>query len=207
MNKKLYFQQTKLNRIDAENGEILGVSLISTPEAKGHGLKIDNQSIQSFFNAVEGKQIKAFMTHESNESPTDVIGIWENFRIEEDEEFTKLLADFSAMDSWRRNSPSEFDAFFELADKAPETFGVSAEFIGFGVTYNEEGEEEEWSGEEDEEVFARASEVQAFSIVCEAGKATSDNQNPSRQFLRLFRHLLHDVIGLLISKRELVLHT
>jgi hypothetical protein len=164
---KLYFQTTKLNQIDAENGEILGVSVISTPIAKGHNLFVDNKSIQSFFDAVEGKQIKAFMTHESNESPSDVIGIWENFRIEEDQEFTKLLADFSALDSWKRNHPSEFDAFFELASVAPNTFGISAEFIGFGVLYDEDGEEVEWDGESEGDVFARASEVSGFSVVLE----------------------------------------
>ena len=167
MDKKIYFETTTLSQIDKENGEIFGVSVISTPEAKGHNLKIDHQSIQSFFDAVDGKQIKAYNTHSNNEGVGDVIGIWENFRIEESEEFTKLLADFSALESWRKNKEEEYESFFELAEKAPETFGVSAEFIGFGVQYNEEGEEIECDGESEGEVFARAKEVHAFSIVTE----------------------------------------
>jgi hypothetical protein len=167
MDKKIYFETTTLSKIDKENGEIFGVSVISTPEAKGHNLKIDHQSIQSFFDAVDGKQIKAYNTHSNNEGVGDVIGIWENFRIEESEEFTKLLADFSALESWRKNKEEEYESFFELAEKAPETFGVSAEFIGFGIQYNEDGEELEWDGETEGDVFARAKEVHAFSIVTE----------------------------------------
>ena len=167
MSKKIYFQTTHIKKIDAENGEILGVSVISTPEAKGHNLKIDGKSIESFFNACDGKQIKAFMTHQGNESPADVIGIWENFRIEEDGEFTKLLADFSALDSWKRNNPKEYESLFELAEVAPETFGISAEFVGYGIQYDEDGNEIEFDGESEGDVFARCAEdgTSGFSVV------------------------------------------
>lgn len=186
MDKKIYFETTTLSQIDKENGEIFGVSVISTPEAKGHNLKIDEASIQSFFDAVDGKQIKAYNTHSNNEGVGDVIGIWENFRIEQSEEFTKLLADFSALESWRKNKEEEYEAFFELAEKAPETFGVSAEFIGFGVQYNEDGEELEWNGEDEGDVFARAKEVHAFSIVTEPAS------NPTGLFSEKVDHPIPD---------------
>ena len=196
MDKKIYFETTTLSQIDKENGEIFGISVISTPEAKGHNLKIDEGSIQSFFDAVDGKQIKAYNTHSNNEGVGDVIGIWENFRIEQSEEFTKLLADFSALESWRKNKEEEYESFFELAEKAPETFGVSAEFIGYGIQYNEDGEEIEYDGESEGDVFARAKEVHAFSIVTEPAS------NPTGLFSE--KQSDNDVLHLLeVASKEL----
>ena len=183
MDKKIYFETTTLSQIDKENGTIFGISVISTPEAKGHNLKIDTKSIQSFFDAVEGKKIKAYNTHQNNESVGDVIGIWDNFRVEETEEFTKLLADFTALESWMKNKQEEYESFMQLAEVAPETFGVSAEFIGEGIQYNEEGEEIQWNGEDEGDVFARAKEVHAFSIV------TQPASNPTG----LFSEELHPI--------------
>ena len=151
--------------IDLEAGTIKGVSLISTPEAKGHGMSIDQKSIESFHAAVSEKTIKAYYTHNDNEA-FDTIGLWQNFSIIEDNGETKLTGDFEALKSWKENKKEEYDALFELAEKAPEAFGVSAEFTGTKVFYNEEEEEVEYSGQEESgKLFARATEVQAFSIV------------------------------------------
>jgi DNA-binding transcriptional MerR regulator len=154
-------------KIDKEKGIIYGVSVISTPEAKGHGIKIDRATIESFAAAVEGKTVKAYYTHDDDNEALDTIGIWKNFQIVEAGEFVKLTADFEALESWREHHSSQFDALFEMAEKAPEAFGVSAEFTARQVFY-EEGEEKEYSGQEEvDEVFARAVEVQAFSIVAQ----------------------------------------
>tara|TARA_R110000772_G_scaffold148764_1_gene259316 strand:+ start:2038 stop:2946 length:909 start_codon:yes stop_codon:yes gene_type:complete len=161
---KFEAQIARTGSIDLEAGTIKGVSLISTPEAKGHGMGIDQKSIESFQAATEGKMIKAYYTHNDNEA-FDTIGLWQNFEIIADGEETKLTGDFEALDSWKENRKEEFDALFELAEKAPEAFGVSAEFTGSKVFYSEE-EEIEYSGQEEAgKLFARASEVQAFSIV------------------------------------------
>jgi hypothetical protein len=152
--------------IDKALGIIKGVSLISTPEAKGHNLKIDEKSIESFYNALEGKPVKAYYTHSPSNDALSSIGLWENFEIVQEENFTKLTGTFKALDSWKKHHADEFDAFFELAEKAPEELGVSAEFVGTKVIYKD-GEELEYVDQENAEVFARATEVQAFSIVAE----------------------------------------
>ena len=153
--------------VDRELGTISGVSVISTPEAKGHGIKIDAASIESFYEVTKGKQITAYYTHDDNEA-LDAIGIWHNFAIVQDGEFTKLQADFEALDAWKTHHPDQFDSLFELAEKAPESFGVSAEFSGKAIYYSEEGEEIEYKSEDEEkEIYARAVEVSAFSIVAQ----------------------------------------
>jgi hypothetical protein len=162
-----FSQDTTLleNRVDKEKGVIYGVSVISTPEAKGHGVKIDNATIQSFYEHTQGKSIKAYYTHDEENEALDAIGLWENFQIVEGEEYTKLTADFVALEAFRNHKGGYFDALFELAEKAPEAFGVSAEFFASRVFYNDDGEEQEYKGEEGVEVYARAVEVSAFSIV------------------------------------------
>lgn len=156
---------SRSGEIDLENGTIKGVSLISTPEAKGHGMSIDEKSINSFAEAVGEKTIKAYYTHNDNEA-FDTIGLWKNFEVIQDGEDTKLTGDFEALESWKENKKEEYDALFELAEKAPEAFGVSAEFTGTKVFYNEDEEEVEYSGQEEAgKLYARAIEVQAFSIV------------------------------------------
>jgi len=159
---------TRQGKVDAENGVIYGVSVISTPEAKGHGIKIDAASIASFHEVTKEKQIKAFYTHDDNEA-LDAIGFWENFEIIEDGEFTKLQADFVALDAWKKHHTHLYDSLFEMAEKAPESFGVSAEFSGKAIYYSEDGEEIDFKhGEDDDkEIYARALEVSAFSIVAQ----------------------------------------
>jgi Spy/CpxP family protein refolding chaperone len=168
---KFFLQQAThaTGSVNLENGSIEGVSLISTPEAKGHNIKIDDASIQSFFEAVEGKTIKAYYTHSPSNDALDSIGLWSNFRIHKEEEYTKLLGDFKALDAWKENDEKSFAMLFELATKAPEAFGVSAEFEARAIVYGENGEEKEYDAEEDSnlDVFARAVNVSAFSIVAQ----------------------------------------
>lgn len=154
-------------KVDAEKGIILGVSVISTPEAKGHNIKIDEKSIESFLKAVEGEKVKAYYTHSPENDALDSIGLWENFQIVTEGEFTKLKADFVALEAWKEHHKDEYDALFEMAEKAPEAFGVSAEFTIEKVFYNESGEEVKYEGQEDKDVYARAIDVSAFSIVAE----------------------------------------
>jgi hypothetical protein len=165
----MQFEQETLNRgiVDKALGRITGVSLISTPEAKGHNILLDAQSIQSFYDAVQGKTIKAYYTHSPSNEALDSIGLWNEFQIVEDGEYTKLTATFQALDSWKQHHQDDYDALFELAEKAPEAFGVSAEFQAETIYYDEQGEAQKFNGQEDVEVYARAVEVSAFSIVAQ----------------------------------------
>ena len=165
----LFETDTKMNQgiVDKTLGSISNVSLISTPEAKGHGMKLDEASIQSFYNAVEGKTIKAYYTHSPSNEALDSIGLWSEFEIVQDGEYTKLTAKFQALESWKEHQQGDYDALFELAEKAPEAFGVSAEFQAETIYYNEEGEAQQYNGQENVEVYARAISVSAFSIVAQ----------------------------------------
>lgn len=167
--KQFEFKQpvAENGKVDFDAGIITGVSLISTPEAKGHNIRIDAQTIQSFYDAVDGQSVKAYYRHDPENDALSTIGLWTEFKIVEDEQYTKLTANFIALDSWRENHADQFQALFELAEKAPEAFGVSAEFMAKQIVYGKDGEELEWDGESNDDVFARAVEVNAFSIVAQ----------------------------------------
>lgn len=167
---------TSTGAINKEAGTIKGVSLISTPEAKGHNVKIDQASIESFFKVVEGKTIKAYYTHSPSNEALDSIGLWENFEVKQDSEHTKLVADFVALEAWKEHNKKDYDSLFELAEKAPEAFGVSAEFQGEYIYYDDEGNETKLNEDDDKEAYIRASQVSAFSIVA------SPSANPTGLF-------------------------
>jgi len=185
-------------KIDSKLGIIKGVSVISTPEAKGHNIKIDQKSIQSFLEAVEGEKVKAYYTHSPENDALDAIGLWENFQIVEDGEFTKLTADFLALESWKEHHKDEYDALFEMAEKAPEAFGVSAEFTIEKIYYNDEGEEEKYEGQEDKEVYARAVEVSAFSIVAQPAA------NPTGLFAEAKEEIEEEQDNLVVLTKKLI---
>ena len=161
--------------INAEEGTIKNVSLVSNVygEAKGHGVKIDEKSIQSFFDAVEGKKIRAFYTHDIENDALDSLGWFENFRIERVGEIVSLRGDFVALDSFKEHQPEMFTKLFEMSLKTPELLSVSAEFLASYVEIGEEGEEQEITNFDDsEEIFIRCRECHAFSFVSEG--ATND---------------------------------
>ena len=166
---KIRFSEKAINgNVDSETGTIANVSLISNVfgEAKGHGVKIDEKSIQSFSDAVTDKKIRAFYTHDIDNECLDSLGWFENFRIEREGELVSLRGDFVSLDSFRQHQPEMFDKLFELASETPELVHVSAEFLADYVTYSDEGEEQQVSDfSQDEDIFVRCRECHAFSFV------------------------------------------
>jgi len=138
------FQFTAVNgefsKVDKKLGRISGVSLISTGEAKGHGVMIDERSLETALDALEsGPALPAFITHNGagwDDRITREIGTYENYRIEDDQ----LKADFQAFDSFKEDDKRDFNRLFELAQKIPERFGVSIVFMGDRVWATDDGD-------------------------------------------------------------------
>lgn len=129
MENKIKLSATRLEagNVDREKGTIKGVSLMSVGEAKGHGVLIDKETLSGIFGLVQGGQsVKAFLNHEENPNPSDAIGIFTAIHIDGD----KLRGTFQALPSFREHNAKGFDALFDLATAAPETFGVSLVIYG-----------------------------------------------------------------------------
>ena len=108
-------------QIDAASGVIRGVSLITEGPALGHGVMIDAKTIQQVKAAAEQYSggLKVKLDHSGGAG--DIIGYVDALRIEG----RKLLGDLHLLE----NSPHR-GYVLEIAEKIPDTFGLSIAFSG-----------------------------------------------------------------------------
>jgi hypothetical protein len=107
--------------IDAEAGVIRGVSLITKGPALGHGVMIDDKTLEQVKTAAEqyAGGLKVKLDHASGAG--DIIGYIDTLRIDGE----KLLGDMHLL----QNSPHR-DYILEIAQRIPDTFGLSIAFSG-----------------------------------------------------------------------------
>ena len=107
--------------IDAEAGVIRGVSLITKGPALGHGVMIDDKTLEQVKAAAEqyAGGLKVKLDHASGAG--DIIGYIDTLRIDGE----KLLGDMHLL----QNSPHR-DYILEIAQRIPDTFGLSIAFSG-----------------------------------------------------------------------------
>lgn len=126
------------SKIDSMAGRMDGVSLISEGPALGHGLFVDEKSLQTTLAAL-GDKLKSYITHRGalfEDRMGREIGYFENFRVEDDQ----LKADFQSFDSFMEDEPRRFNRLFELAEKMPDQFGLSIVFSADRVWATEDGD-------------------------------------------------------------------
>jgi hypothetical protein len=100
---------------------IEGVSVISVGEAKGHGLFVDRITLQEVKACAEtyAGGVKVNLDHGAG--IRDIVGFCDNFRIIGD----KLVADLNLLQNAERR-----EYVLEIAEKLPDTFGISIAFSG-----------------------------------------------------------------------------
>lgn len=115
------------SQIDKDSGTMGAVSLISVGPALGHGLFVDQLSLDTIISELQGMKLPAYITHRGalfDDRLTREIGMFNNFRIEDG----RLLGDFQAFESFQEDDSKKFNRLFELAEKMPERFGLSIVF-------------------------------------------------------------------------------
>ena len=107
--------------IDSEAGIIRGVSLITKGPALGHGVMIDDKTLEQVKAAAEEYTggLKVVLNH--NGGAGDIVGFIDTMRISGD----KLLGDLHLL----KTSPHR-EYILEIADRIPDTFGLSIAFSG-----------------------------------------------------------------------------
>jgi hypothetical protein len=100
---------------------IEAVSIISVGEAKGHGLYVDAQTLREVKACAEtyAGGVKVNLDHGAGIK--DIIGFVDNFRIVGE----KLLGDLNLLQNADRRA-----YVLEIAEKLPDTFGISIAFSG-----------------------------------------------------------------------------
>jgi hypothetical protein len=115
------FSSVANSRVDAAAGIIRGVSLITEGPALGHGVLIDSTTLKQVKASVETYDggLKVKLDHEGGAG--DIIGWIDGFRIAG----KKLLGDLHLLQT------SEHRGYvLEIAEKIPDTFGLSLAFSG-----------------------------------------------------------------------------
>jgi hypothetical protein len=109
------------DQIDAKAGVIRGVSLITQGPALGHGVMVDAITLQQVKYAAEKYEggLKVKLDHAGGAG--DIIGFIDGLRIADG----KLLGDLHLL----KTSPHR-DYVLELAEKIPDTIGLSIAFSG-----------------------------------------------------------------------------
>jgi hypothetical protein len=100
---------------------IEGVSIISVGEAKGHGLFVDATTLQEVKACAESYAGGVKVNLDHGAGIKDIIGFCDNFRIVGD----KLVADLNLLENADRRA-----YVLEIAEKLPDTFGISIAFSG-----------------------------------------------------------------------------
>jgi hypothetical protein len=100
---------------------IEGVSVISVGEAKGHGLFVDRTTLQEVKACAESYAGGVKVNLDHGAGIRDIVGFCDNFRIIGD----KLVADLNLLQNAERR-----DYVLEIAEKLPDTFGISIAFSG-----------------------------------------------------------------------------
>jgi hypothetical protein len=98
-----------------------GVSIISVGEAKGHGLFVDMQTLQEVKACAESYKGGVKVNLDHGAGIKDIIGFVDNFRIVGE----KLLGDLNLLETADRRN-----YVLEIAEKLPDTFGISISFSG-----------------------------------------------------------------------------
>jgi hypothetical protein len=100
---------------------IEGVSVISVGEAKGHGLFVDRITLQEVKACAESYAGGVKVNLDHGAGIKDIVGFCDNFRIIGD----KLVADLNLLQNAERR-----EYVLEIAEKLPDTFGISIAFSG-----------------------------------------------------------------------------
>lgn len=133
-------KKTGRYEVNEKTGTMTDVSLIQIGEAKGHGVWIDAQSLESGLEAIGGS-LPAYVTHEGavdSDRLLKEVGIFSGFYIEDG----KLKAEsFKALESFRVDEAERFRRLFDVAREMPDAFGLSLVFEARLVWVMEGGEE------------------------------------------------------------------
>lgn len=100
---------------------IEGVSIISVGEAKGHGLFVDDITLQEVKSCAESFAGGVKVNLDHGAGIKDIVGFCDNFRIIGE----KLVADLNLLETAEKRA-----YVLEIAERMPDTFGISIAFSG-----------------------------------------------------------------------------
>lgn len=138
-------------KVDRAAGVLSDLQLMASGrEAKGHGLYIDERTVETGLEVVNarGGRLKGYATHNhggaatwywsQDKSELDVAGFFSSISIEKGQ---LVAGRFEFYDTYKAASPEEYARVMEVAEKTPELLGLSVEVWGYAVFVGADGTE------------------------------------------------------------------
>ena len=131
----------KTGNVDREGGVIENISIISAGEAKGHRMMISTKTLDSAITLLMGKTLPAYLSHNgaNGDRLLTEAGYFSRFYRDGDQ---IRAHKFTVLESFKKYEREKFDRLFEIAEVAPESFGVSIVFEGQLFWEMKDGSEE-----------------------------------------------------------------
>jgi hypothetical protein len=167
-------------RVDREAGVIRGVAVITEGEAKGHGVKIDAETVRQVYECAKTYPDGLKVQQDHGSGVMAAVGVLRGLRIDG----TILRADLYPLRTYEHR-----EKLFDMAETMPGNFGLSIYFSG--VSEMKAGER-----------FARCSEIYSADLVSEpaanpSGLFSRQNPNPTQ-----FTMTTEDLIKAVADLRE-----
>lgn len=123
------------------------VSILTIGEAGGHGMLVDEKTIQDFIKLSLGKSIPAYLTHEGAQDPATgrpldrlgkEIGMFSGFYRDGDKVRAK---NFTFLESFKAEEPKAHKTLVEMAQSFAQNLGISPVMRHFRAWVNKDGSE------------------------------------------------------------------
>src|SRR6478736_729427 len=123
------------------------VSILTIGEARGHGMMVDEKTIQDFMRLSLGKTIPAYLTHEGAQDPKTgrpldrlgkEIGMFSGFYRDGNKVRAK---NFNFLDSFKNAEPKTHLTLVEMAKNFAENLGISPVMRHFKAWVMKDGKE------------------------------------------------------------------
>ena len=152
MNKRIECFVVASGRIDRRRGIIRDVAVITAGEAKGHGMQVDETTLEQVKDCADtyvGGLAVRFAQEDHGGGAANIVGNLRNWRFGtlDDSEVKCLRADLQLL-----KAHADYPLILEMAETMPEAFGLSIMFSGV-------------HDEKDGERFARCAELYGCDIV------------------------------------------
>lgn len=133
--------QASIGKVDRASGVLRDVVIIEAGEARGHRMMISERSVEAANELLRDVSLPAYITHAGayGDRLLNEIGVFSDFYRDGDR---IRAARFEILPSFREAEPEQFARLFDLAERLPQTFGISIVFEGAMFWETEDGVEE-----------------------------------------------------------------
>lgn len=130
-NNRITFQM-RMKKSDRHQGVMSDVVILEFGEARGHRMMVSEKTLSTSLSLLGGETLPAYLTHTDafQDRLLSEIGSFSEFYLDTDKDKGMRLKarKFEILPSFKRDEPERYDRLFDLAERMPQTFGISIVF-------------------------------------------------------------------------------